>query len=116
MPIPGVATDGEGLGAEQEVLQGLTRGQPTHSPMYSPPHWEDEEAEPPFLEFDLGPHQSWGQMSSISSRSQLTSQGKMEEVILPQNPQWRNMKGGWSGRDEWLIHLVGGGSWWRFWK
>ena len=47
-------------GAEQEVLQGLTGGQSlpfphTQPSLMGPKTLEDEEAEQPFLEFDLGP-------------------------------------------------------------
>ena len=34
--------------------RAILEGSPIHSPEHSPPWWEDEEAEPPFLEFDLG--------------------------------------------------------------
>ena len=43
------------LGVEQEYHRAFLEDSPTHSPMHSPPQWEDEEAELPFLEFNLGP-------------------------------------------------------------
>ena len=47
-------------GLEQVALQGLTRGQPCLSPTHRSVQWgqetlKDEEAEQPFLEFNLGP-------------------------------------------------------------
>ena len=51
MPIPRVTTNGgEGPKGRRHcwALQD-------DSPMHSSPQWEDKEAEPPFLEFDLGP-------------------------------------------------------------
>ena len=42
-------------GQRQRHHKALPESSPTHSPTHNPPWWEDEEAEPPFLEFDLGP-------------------------------------------------------------
>ena len=42
-------------GQSRRHCWALLEDRPTHSPMHSPPQWEDKDAEPPFLEFDLGP-------------------------------------------------------------
>ena len=42
-------------GQSRRHHKALPESNPTHSPAHSPPQWEDEEAEPSFLEFDLGP-------------------------------------------------------------
>ena len=41
-------------GWSRRCHRALLEGSPAHSSMHSPPQWEDEEAEPPFLEFNLG--------------------------------------------------------------
>ena len=62
MPIPRVVTDGkEGLRSRVGGTTGpYQRTAPSFPPTHSPPQWgskalEDKEAEPSFLEFDLGP-------------------------------------------------------------
>ena len=56
-----VTTIGEGpWGWNRKCHRALPEDSPVHSPVHSPPQWgpgtwEDEEAEPPFLDFDLEP-------------------------------------------------------------
>ena len=46
----------EVLGWSRRCCKALPKSSPTHSPVHSPPWWGDEEAEPPSLEYNLGPN------------------------------------------------------------
>ena len=107
MSLLGVATDGgEGPrgGAEGAAgpYQRTTQSLLLHIVPLSGAlkHWRTRRLNCPSCSSTWGPHQSWDQMSSISSRSRPLCKGKTEGAILLKSPQQKTMKGGSSGGDE----------------
>ena len=75
---------------------------------------EDQEAELPFLEFDLGLPPELG--TDVEHFFQeLATMPRGDVGSNPSQESWqKTMKCGSSGGDVQLIHLIGGKSWWRF--
>ena len=123
-PIPGVATArGEGPGGRVGGATGLILEEsPIHSPTHSPPWWgletsEDEEAELPFLEFDLEPPPELGPdvdhfLQELASKSR--EDGEHDSSPEPPAEEYEKWVE-WRGHGQ-LICLAGGRSWWGFWK
>ena len=64
---------------------------PTHSPLR---HQRTKRLNCPSWSSIWGPHWSWGQKLSISSRSWPPYKGRAGQVIPPQSLQWRIMRNG----------------------
>ena len=96
VPIPGVVTNrGEGPeGREGGAAEPYTMIAPFIPLCIALPSGRTKMLNHLSWSSTWGPHQSWGQMSSLSFGSQLMSPGRTEKAILPQNPQQKNMKGG----------------------
>ena len=85
---------------------------------YSPPQWgpgsqEEEEAGPPFLDFnlelllELGPNVNCFLQEPAGSAEEDDGNSSSPE------PQWKSMRDGWPGKHRCTIHLTGGHSWQR---
>ena len=84
--------------------------------MHSPPQWEDEEAEPPFLEFNLGPPPELGphiEHFFWEPANEYRKDGGSNFPLEPPGEEYERWVE-WRGKQS--IHLVGGESWGRFWK
>ena len=92
--------------AEQEALLGLTRQRPF--PLHSPPQWEDEQAEPAFLEFNLGPPPELGpDVECFFGESANESREDEESNILSESPAEE-----YESWVEWRGQVVDMPSWW----
>ena len=97
------------LWAEQEVLSGLTRCGPVHSP----PLWEDEDAEPPFLEFDLGTPLELGPDVKHFFRESANESREDEESDFPSEPLVEEYKR-WLEWRGWAVNTPS--LWWELGK